>query len=358
MQLVPRNTGCQQHLLPCRCFWYSRSYLALTLFFNSVPVPAVHESQVTAGAGMGMGQRQGHSKMAQWGCSLSQLMGWPDRWGCSDTQDCFQGFPFPHPNWRSRLHLGGKQRISPPKSKSQHSPAGETHQPGASSVKVRMWLPMGSWIPHGSREMMMMVSGWLPAPCSPSLLNTRASNFRYSPKSLVWPSCSCLQMKKRNDAKGTEKWQCSSSGKIPMWAASLWLLSVTSSTARGWVELEITLSASKTEKRTVLSFFPCWNPFLRCFLGSKTAAPLSQSHKCQALGCRCLNVINWYLVGEGAVDIWQWVAKLWFQEVLFLRRLGAFNLTWEPRRNMALGHRNNVHSGYSEHEPGNPHGGG
>jgi len=47
--------------------------------------------------------------------------------------------------------------------------------------------------------------------------------------------------------------------------------------------------------------------------------------------------------------------------VLFLRRLGAFNLTREPRRNVESGHRNNADSKYtgmSQTSPGrevNPH---
>lgn len=56
------------------------------------------------------------------------------------------------------------------------------------------------------------------------------------------------------------------------------------------------------------------------------------------------------------MDIWQWVAKLWLQEVLFLRRLEAFNLTQEPRRNVALGQGNNAERGYSADERDNPTG--
>lgn len=80
--LVPRNTGRQQHLLACRCLWSSRSHLALTFFFSSVPVPAVRESQVTAGtgAGAGMGMEQGHSEMGVQGYGLNWVMGWPSRW--------------------------------------------------------------------------------------------------------------------------------------------------------------------------------------------------------------------------------------------------------------------------------------
>lgn len=56
------------------------------------------------------------------------------------------------------------------------------------------------------------------------------------------------------------------------------------------------------------------------------------------------------------MDIWQWVAKLWLQEVLFLRRLEAFNLTREPRGNVASGQGNNAERGNSADERDNPMG--
>lgn len=56
------------------------------------------------------------------------------------------------------------------------------------------------------------------------------------------------------------------------------------------------------------------------------------------------------------MDIWQWVANLWLQEVLFLRRLEAFNLTWEPKWNVASGQGNNVERRNTAAEWGNPTG--
>lgn len=168
MRLVLRNTGCQQHLLACRCLQSSRSYLALT-FSLSVPVHVVHESQVTAGAGMGRGQ--GHSEVGGQGCGLSQLKCWPGRWRRSVTRDCGQGFPFPHPNWRNRFNLGGKQRISPPNSNSHRSP---TRWAWCKLSQSKDVTAHGELNPtclqgHGTGEM-TVVSGWLPAPAhQPSL---------------------------------------------------------------------------------------------------------------------------------------------------------------------------------------------
>lgn len=134
-----------------------------------------------------------------------------------------------------------------------------------------------------------------------------------APWVLVWSLRSCWWMKKASDAKvrendnihllESERWVCVSP-----------LLPLAHYRAEQGLR---SLHQPPNQKRRHSSLCLSWNPFLRCFLGSNMSVSLPWSHKCQALGCRYLNAIKRYLIGEAAVDIWQWVAKLWFQEVLF-----------------------------------------